>query len=212
MQRAELEKWIDAALDGSISEADFVRLEAELLVSSRARQEYYRRAQLTVLLEETAIERVAPSTASQSRWNRGKLRQAAWWVAAAAVLLGLIGVSQMIPPPTAPADRQAARLGASNGDPAVPSARRRAADGDAAETAVTGYGVLAHQVGAVWRGDVRLTDGSLIPVRPLQLERGLAQIDLFSGVSLVVEGAAEFAVLTLRTDCSAVVVSSSGVC
>ncbi|MBT6380568.1 MAG: hypothetical protein HOJ89_10150, partial [Opitutales bacterium] len=45
---------IDELLDGSISEADFLRLEAELRVNPEARQAYYRRLKLNHALATEA--------------------------------------------------------------------------------------------------------------------------------------------------------------
>ncbi|EMI15333.1 hypothetical protein RMSM_07736, partial [Rhodopirellula maiorica SM1] len=47
---------LDSLLDGDISEADFLRIEAELIVDAEVRQEYYRRLQLGLLLEREAAE------------------------------------------------------------------------------------------------------------------------------------------------------------
>ena len=53
MTAEELQSLIDDALEGVISEADFLRLEAELSVDPAARREYYDRVLLTTLLEVT---------------------------------------------------------------------------------------------------------------------------------------------------------------
>mgnify|MGYP003642412333 CR=1 FL=1 len=45
---------LDSLLDGDISESDFLRIEAELIVDPEVRQEYYRRLQLDLLLEREA--------------------------------------------------------------------------------------------------------------------------------------------------------------
>ena len=57
MKREELNELIDEALDGVISEADFLRLEAELHVDEAARKVYYERLKLHTVLEMEAGER-----------------------------------------------------------------------------------------------------------------------------------------------------------
>jgi len=47
----ELNGLIDELLDGLISEVDFLRLEAELHVTARARQAYYERLKLHTALQ-----------------------------------------------------------------------------------------------------------------------------------------------------------------
>ena len=65
MSPEERSTLIDALLEGDITEADFLRLEAELHVDPAARRAYYDRQKLHLLLREAArndgIPAVAPS-------------------------------------------------------------------------------------------------------------------------------------------------------
>ena len=54
MTPTERKKLFDALIDGDISDADFLRLEAELSVDANVRQEFYKRLQLDLLLEREA--------------------------------------------------------------------------------------------------------------------------------------------------------------
>ena len=52
MTPQQLQQSIDALLDGQISEADFLKLEAELTVNAQARQLYLQRIELDQLLAD----------------------------------------------------------------------------------------------------------------------------------------------------------------
>ena len=54
MNPQERDQLIDALIEGDISEADFVRLEAEFSVDKEARQAYYNRLTLSAMLTEVA--------------------------------------------------------------------------------------------------------------------------------------------------------------
>lgn len=56
-----------------------------------------------------------------------------------------------------------------------------------------GFGVLAEQADTVWQSGM-IPTGSILPPGQLALEAGTAQLELFSGVQLVVEGRAVFTV------------------
>ena len=63
MTGSERNKLIDELLDASISEADFLRLEAEMRVNSEARQGYYSRLKLHCALKIEA-QRIGEETIS----------------------------------------------------------------------------------------------------------------------------------------------------
>ena len=56
--------------------------------------------------------------------------------------------------------------------------------------------MIAGQADTVWKNSPPLADGALLPSGPLHLASGVAQIELFSGVTVVVEGDAEFEILS----------------
>jgi len=68
--------------------------------------------------------------------------------------------------------------------------------GPAEEQKASGFAVLAGQAEAVLEKGVALADGALLPAGPLHLASGVAQIELFSGVTVIVEGAAEFEIIS----------------
>jgi len=59
----------------------------------------------------------------------------------------------------------------------------------------TGFAVLTHTVNPTWTGKAP-AQGDLLPQGLLELESGLAQIEFFSGVSLVVEGSAALEIIS----------------
>ncbi len=168
MSPVERNQLIDDLIDQDISEADFLRLEADLSVDPIARAAYYERLQLSLALaEEAAVrpESKAPLPASS--------RRALVWLAMAALWLAFIGVTSVWLWP-----RQRAGLAG-------------------VESTANGHAALVTQIDAVWSGmTAPLTDGALLPPGVIHLESGLAQIELFSGVRLVVEGEAKFEILS----------------
>jgi hypothetical protein len=53
MNSGERSRLIDALIENEISESDFLRLEAEMLIDPQVREEYYARSELAALLEST---------------------------------------------------------------------------------------------------------------------------------------------------------------
>ena len=60
------------------------------------------------------------------------------------------------------------------------------------ELSAQGYGVFTSEEKAAWASHPDLEKGDLLPTGPIHLEKGIAQLELFSGVTLVVEGDAHF--------------------
>ena len=71
---------------------------------------------------------------------------------------------------------------------------RRVAAVEAAEERVRGFAVITGQVNTVWKDSVSLADGAMVPAGTLRLTSGVVQVELFSGVTAVIEGDAEFAI------------------
>ena len=169
------EKLIDDLLEGDLSEADFLRLEAELIVSRETRQAYYDRQKLHTGLqieaESAAAERnpegeSSPVAGSGPR-KRGRLD--GLLIGAIAALLILVGVLGW----QISRDAEDSRLA-----------------GD--EPVATGFGVLVGESAVTWRGASVPTRGEMVPTGNLELESGVAQLEIFSGVMLLIEGEAEF--------------------
>ncbi len=166
MSPTERDRLIDALIDSDISEADFLRLEAEMSIDPEVRKAYYERLELSVLLETTMEAEVVPleqPLAPFRRWSSWGLTA----IGAAAVVALVSGIFFGGEFKTAPEEL-------------------------AAEKQATGFGVLVGQVDATWANTTVLKEGQLVPPGLLQLLSGVAQIELFSGVSVVVQGAAEF--------------------
>lgn len=171
MTRRQRHMLLDRLLDGEITEAERLQIEAELSVNPAARRDYYDRVALAALLETEAAaspEIIALSEPSQSR---------SWWrlaggIAAVAALSFITVSGYLINRP----------------DSAIAT--------NAPEQREQGFGLMVGQSETVWLHETGIADGALLPAGPLKLASGIAQIELFSGVSLVVEGAANFEVIS----------------
>jgi hypothetical protein len=183
MTAEELRSLIDDALEGTISEADFLRLEAELSVDPVARREYYDRVFLSTLLdaEETTPHEQASDlnrVTSDTPGRRWRLAFAAMAAVCASLLLVIVWQWQ---------GRSTSNTAPVASDPATNSTEE--------ELQSSGFAILSGQADAVW-GDVALSPGGIVPPGEFRLESGLAQFELFSGVTLVVEGEAQFSILS----------------
>lgn len=164
MTDSELHQLIHALLDGVISEADHLRLEAELLVNPQSRQIYYDALEVDGLLEEEA-DAVQQAAVIVPFWKQSWVRVGAA-VAAVFLVLGVI-----LPP----------YLRHSGG-----------ATASGTELQASGFAVISGQVDAIWQNGRQFREGDLLPAGSLQMKSGLVQFELFSGVSVILEGASEF--------------------
>ncbi|MDA0349166.1 MAG: FecR domain-containing protein [Verrucomicrobia bacterium] len=163
----ERNQLIDELLDATISEADFLRLEAEMRVNPEARQDYYNRLKLHSALKLEAQRIGAGSVVSpNSFWKKHSYSLG---VAAAIAMFVLVGISGW-------------GLGKSG-------VANQAND---SEPVAAGYAILADQSEAVWLEDTLLERGDLLPQGSIKLGSGIAQLEFFSGVSVVIEGESEF--------------------
>ena len=174
MNETELQTLIDSLLEGEISEADFLRLEAEMLVRPEARRAYYDKLTMDTLLRgesEQAAQATPLAPPGGGRdWHRIGLSAAAAVALLAAALSGwfigkkpVAGVTQAAPE----------------------------------EPVAIGFGVLADSSGAMWDGGTPpINRGDLLPTGIIQLASGILKLDLFSGVNVVIEGAAEFELIS----------------
>ncbi len=181
MKREERNQLIDDLLDGTLGEADFLRLEAELHVNAEARRDYYDRLKLDTVLRLEAEGAEPPDFGRNPVeglpiTTRRSVVIALTVFAASVVLLLLAGTLGW-------------QIGRS-GTASLPSAAVRA------EPSAVGFGVLAEHADAVWEHGLSLGRGDLLPPGAVRLLSGAAQIELFSGVTLIVEGAAEFEILS----------------
>ncbi|QDV10528.1 FecR protein [Rosistilla oblonga] len=186
MTPEEREELIDSLIDGEIDEADFLRIEAEMSVDPEVRALYYNRLKLDLLLQREArggvddsesgvAQVVAPAAAISpaAPVNILQRRLTGIFAVLAATVLGFVAWSVWNP--------DSIRLGS----PAGLAGKL--------EPTAAGFAILHGQSDAVWEGDP-LATGSLVPSGPLRLLSGVAQIELFSGVRMVIEGDAQFVV------------------
>ena len=172
---------IDSLIDGSIDEADLLRIEAELIVDPEVRQQYYCRLQLNMLLEREASEATSIQTAkTATQHQRMNQYQPARWLtilsgalvlAASVLLIIFLNRTDVIPTPRDSESVIAAQV----------------------EPSASGFAVLSGQDGAVWSGSP-LVEGDLLPTGELHLKSGRVHIELFSGVQMVIEGDAQFSI------------------
>ncbi len=171
MTEKERYQRIDELIDGSITDADFLLLEAELRVNPEARVSYYERIKLSHALDaEIARDSEAPVVNLRSVWvNPFKLVS----MVAAVLVVGLVIWIIF--------DGGKSSIGSEIAD---------------AEPEANGYAVLAEYSDASWSTEEPLRRGDLLPQGPLQLNSGIAQLEFFSGVTVIIEGQADFEVLS----------------
>lgn len=158
---------IDELLDGSISEADFLRLEAEMRVNPEARQAYYRRLKLNNAL---AIE-------AEGLVETAEAPLIPFWIEHARALVGIAAIALF------------SMMGVLGWQMNRPTS---ASELTSTEPSATGFAILAEHSDAVWSNQPHLDRGDLMPQGNIQMESGIAQLELFSGVTFIIEGAAEF--------------------
>ncbi|MDG2254850.1 MAG: hypothetical protein P8L49_07800 [Opitutaceae bacterium] len=158
---------IDELLDGSISEADFLRLEAELRVNPEARQAYYRRLKLNHAL----------ATEAEALVETVETPPMPFWVEHARALVGIAAIALFVM-----MGIMGWQLNNSNSSSEIAIA----------EPSATGYAILTEHSDAVWKNRPYLNRGDLMPQGNIQMSSGIAQLELFSGVTVIIEGEAEF--------------------
>lgn len=191
MKKQERLLLIDSLLDDTISDADRLRIEAELIVDAEVRQEYYQRVRLSVLLDREASEQPASigmePRANSARAESDRLaapRTYRWLkmlsgslIAIAASVLVLVVLKRGEFQPQGELSPLAQQV------PANPE--------NIAGLSASGFAVLNGQQHAVWSGS-KFAEGDLLPAGELHLASGLAHLELFSGVQVVLEGESRF--------------------
>lgn len=167
MNEQERDQLIDALLDGEISEADFLRLEAEFSVDPQAREAYYERLKLSCLLatdaELVSEEKLVHSVSHRSQWRNWSVRGLA---AAACVLFG-IGLSMMV----------------SLGTHRDPSENQVAVDRVIAR--------VAQIDGDAWFEEVALAEGMDVSRGRIRVDSGRVELAYGNGTVLLLDGPAE---------------------
>ena len=186
MTVVELRELMDAALEGEITEADFLRLEAELTVDAAARREYLDRVLLTTLLEaeaktESSVDSMSAPSRNDLKATSRRWRWAFVGMACACACLLLVIASQWI-------GQHPPEGGLTAGPSSAPALT--------AEQQSSGYAILSGEAAAVWGNGTAISTGGVVPPGEVHLQSGLAQFELFSGVTLVVEGEARFSILS----------------
>ena len=168
---------LDALIDGEISEADFLRLEAELSVDAEVRQAYYRRLQMESLLEQVASEVSLDPIAATPPVSHASIGRGFWLTGILiAVAAGVIGIVASVP-----------WVGDST------DANSRVAQAGDDEPSAAGFAVLGGQSDAGWEGET-IGNGALLPEGELHLVSGLVHVELFSGVQMMIQGDAVFSI------------------
>lgn len=176
MKPAEQLALIDSLIDGSIDEADLLRIEAELIVDPEVRQHYYRGLQLNILLHLEAAK-ISPLQPTKEITQQ---RRAQWLRPFSGAILAIVACALLIVFFNLPASDPTSRH----------SDSRLAAQ---PEPSASGFAVLNGQDDAVWAGSA-LAAGDLLPTGELHLQSGRVHIELFSGVQMVIEGDAQFSI------------------
>ena len=171
MTNEELHRLLDSWREGAISPEDFAKLEAHLHTNADTRRSWHRAANLDSALRDWAgrddgLASWLPPTAARQRTAR-------WlWAAAAAIALLASAAAYLVGAQRA-TERTVARM--------TPPERTD-----------LGCAVLAQTVDVQWaNAPASLRAGATLKTGRLSLRSGLAQIDFFSGATLVIEGPAE---------------------
>ena len=176
MNADERDLLLDSLLDGSIDEADLLRIEAELSVDSEVRRQYYRRLKLALLLEREAKgggQATDRRVGFEKRWGNPAAMLAGVLIGlAASLLLALV----LLPWAKSP-----------NASTSIVEAS------PTVEPSASGFAVLKGQSGAVW-ADQSIVVGDLLPQGELHLISGQVHVEFFSGVQMVIEGESRFTV------------------
>jgi ferric-dicitrate binding protein FerR (iron transport regulator) len=160
---------LDRHRDGGLAPEEHARLLELLKSDPEARRSFVQEQMLQAAfhlqspasMESAPIERAVPQKSrSWSGWH---------WAAAAAVVLSVFGIGWSLgdvwrkPPPLA-------------------------GEQEAAEPVDHGIAVVTQTVDARWGGEAQPRTGSLLTAGKLQLVSGLAQIEFYSGVRLILDG------------------------
>lgn len=182
MTPEEFRALVDATLEGVISEADFLRLEAELSINPRARREYFDSVMLTALLEAEASGQNEHQVNQVRTISPVNLGWRAAFVAAAALCASLLMLIVW----------QSNR----RSEPKNSASARESIATAVDEQQSSGFAILSGETESEWGGGSSLALGEVVPPGELHLRNGIAQFELFSGVTLVVEGEAKFSILS----------------
>lgn len=179
MNSRTCERLIDGLLDQAISQAEFAELQEHLQHHPEARALYYRRlalhTHLELLAEEHPVPAVFPTPSRNSRQGGNYLPLAL----AALLVIALTGAWLL-----GPSSRS------------TPSPLANSASPAEGEPVAQGFAVVTDQSNAQWAEGRSFSQGELIPPGPLRLESGTVQLDLFSGVTVIAEGAASFEIVS----------------
>jgi len=162
---------LDNLLEGVISETDFLRIAEEMENNPETRQAYYDRLKLHTALLIDAESSLEYTGISQFPKRRVRTTWLAGAVAAALMVsAGIVGWQM---------GRVGERVSIVKSEPAA-----------------KGFAVVADQSDAVWNHPGSLGSGDLLPHGPVELNSGIVQLELFSGVTVLIEGAAEFEIIS----------------
>lgn len=172
MSNSAYDSLFDDLLEGIISEADFLKLEAEMIVDEEVRKAYYSRLKLHTALETEMASADSPAggvsaPVSSRRRLDGLLISC---LAALCILIGLL-VWKM-------AGERADYLAAKE------------------EPVAKGFGVLADESGDAAWNSLSLLEGDLLPEGVVELVSGMVKLELFNGVDIVAYGPARFEVIS----------------
>ncbi len=175
MSLEEHKQLIDNLLEGNISDVDFLRLEAAMIVNEDARLAYYERQKLHVALQiEAESQSGNQSSVSRIMQAASKPGKIDWLVATAFTTLVLF-ITMLVWHIRQDSKNYRQKL---------------------LEPVASGFGVFAGESNAVWANHPSLGTGDLVPQGSLILKSGIAQLELFSGVMILIEGHAEFEVIS----------------
>lgn len=173
MTPQERDQLLDDLLEGDITDADFLRLEAEMIVDSDARVAYYDRLKLQTGLEKEARAAAGERTTGKGSISRGKENFDPFLLAAVGALLLLVGVLAF----------------------KINQDTRQAGT---EEPVATGFGVIAETSEVQWGNGLKISRGDLVPGEEVHLQSGIIRVELFNGVIIYFAGESKFTLISDR--------------
>mgnify|MGYP001236785462 CR=1 FL=1 len=166
------QRWLEDYCNETISADEFEKFQDAMEANAELRRAFRKYLSIDAGLRQgsESVQEIGLAWSSPEPGNVVALPSAWKWVAiAAAGVMGIFFATRPLPV-TPVADASDKKV----------------------EPSAQGFGVLTGVDGAAWESHPELAQGDLLPAGEIRMTAGVAQLELFSGVTLVVEGDAAF--------------------
>lgn len=184
MSDSELKALIADYANGTLSEADFARLQDALRESAEGRSYFRRYLNLDAALVEAASAEDADHNAwtapARARAHTARTSPLVWAPAAAAAIMALFVFYVWKNPPP---------------NNATPNPQSLSSQ----EEVATGFAILSRLIDAEWEDGAQAYEaGDSLSASHLRLKSGVAQIEFYSGATVLLEGEAHFEIVAAQ--------------